>query len=110
MNGIRNFNARYPEISEVLIEDAANGPAIMEMLEGEIPGIIAMPTAGGHEGKANATVGYAEGGNVYLPHPALFPWVVSFISAMKQIPSDEMDAAVHAMIRLQKARERWFSA
>lgn len=59
--------SRYPSIREILIEDKANGPAVREMLENKVNGVIMVNPLGGKEARVNAVSYVVESGNCYLP-------------------------------------------
>ena len=86
--------------SAILIERSANGPAIKSDLELEIPGIITIPTgklSKEDRVKISDTVPYiaqVEAGNVFLPHPSLFPWVEGFIEEHANFPKVKQDGQV----------------
>lgn len=69
---VRDARAKWPAVRKILIEDKANGTAIMEVLKLEIPGIIGFSPKDSKEARANATSGYYEAGDVLiaegLPH------------------------------------------
>jgi len=65
--GIRNTKARYPHASPVLIEDKANGPAVITVMKEEFPDLEAVNPEGGKVARANATTGSYEAGHVYQP-------------------------------------------
>jgi predicted phage terminase large subunit-like protein len=61
---------RLPKVGAVLIEDAANGPAIINSLRDEIPCIIPIQPklyGGDKEARARATTLTLEAGNVFVP-------------------------------------------
>lgn len=72
----------YPEIRKVLVEDKANGPAVIDTLKDKISRLIPFQPKGSKESRANAVAPQIEGGNVYLPDPyygpnrTAFPWCV----------------------------------
>ena len=66
---VEALTRRYPDTGKILIEDAANGPAIIDALTHRIPGIIAVSPEGGKLARAHAAQPRVEAGNVYLPHP-----------------------------------------
>lgn len=72
LKAIKAMNAKYPDRHSILIEDKANGPAIIAMLKHEISGIIAIEPKGSKIARANAVTGIVESGNVYLPRYADF--------------------------------------
>lgn len=72
LKAIKAMNAKYPDRHSILIEDKANGPAIIAMLKHEISGIVAIEPKGSKIARANAVTGIIESGNVYLPRYADF--------------------------------------
>src|SRR5579863_1971731 len=87
-----------------LVEDKANGPAVISALQHEISGLIAVNPEGGKLSRAQAVSPQAESGNVYLPHPALAQWVDGFIEELASFPNaahdDQVDAMSQALHRL----------
>lgn len=62
------FRAQLPRITgPIVIEDKANGPAVMEDLEKEVPGLIAFNPKDGKEQRAAVMEPQVEAGNWYLP-------------------------------------------
>lgn len=75
---LRDLRAKHPKVSAVLVEDKANGPALVSELKKEIPGLIAWDP--GKNSKAEraqvlSVPSYAAG-QVYLPTAA---WTLDFI-------------------------------
>ncbi|MBI3696540.1 MAG: phage terminase large subunit, partial [Acidobacteria bacterium] len=70
IQAVRSLSERWPQAHAKLVEDKANGPAVIAMLKHEIPGLIAVNPDGGKEARANAVSPQIESGNVYLPDPA----------------------------------------
>ena len=95
LKAIRYMNAKYPNNNAILIEDKANGPAIIAMLRHEIPGIIAIDPDGDKVARANAVSGLVEGGNVYLPKFADF--TDEFIEEHASFPNGVNDDLVDSM-------------
>jgi predicted phage terminase large subunit-like protein len=50
-----------------LVEDKANGTAVIQVLRREIPGLIPVEPQGGKEARAHAAAPEVQSGNVYLP-------------------------------------------
>ncbi|MNR93464.1 Terminase-like family protein [compost metagenome] len=104
MDEIQRFRAKYPKARLVLVEDKANGPAVIQMLRRKVSGMVAVNPEGGKVARASAVTPEIEAGNVYLPHPSLFPWVTDFINTFAGFPAvlhdDEVDAATQALNRL----------
>jgi predicted phage terminase large subunit-like protein len=86
-----------------LIEDKANGSAVIQMLSNEIPGILPVNPEGGKIARAAAVSPLIEAGNVYLPHPLYAPWVTEFIEECAAFPNgahdDQVDAMTQALLR-----------
>jgi predicted phage terminase large subunit-like protein len=71
MRAIKAMRARVPSARRILIEDAANGPAIIQMLEHELTGITPVKAVGSKEARlhwgVNSVAAYIEAGHFYLP-------------------------------------------
>lgn len=108
MKAIRHLTEKWPDAKAKYVEDKANGPAVIQMLQDEIIGLIAVNPEGGKEVRANAVSPLVEAGNVYLPHPSIAPWVNDLIEEMTAFPNgkndDTVDAATQALIKLQGAK------
>ena len=102
MREIVRLRAMYPQCKTTLVEDKANGSAIIDILRKQMTGIIAVNPSGGKVSRANAVVGAVESGNVHLPKKA--KWVGEFIDEFAQFPNgkhdDEVDAMTQALNRL----------
>lgn len=100
---IREVNVDF-NCPEKMIENKANGPAIIQSLKNEISGMIESPIDGGLIALAGSLTGYAEAGNVYFPNPDLHPWVRELIEQYAMFPNgkhdDDIAAASHAQRRL----------
>ena len=51
----------------LIIEDKANGPAVMQMLRNKIPGLIPIQASTSKAERVNAVLPMWEAGNVYIP-------------------------------------------
>ena len=102
VEAIRAMKAKWPAAWMVLIEDKANGSAIIQVLRSEIPGIVPVNPEGGKVARANAVSGVIEAGNVYLPKYAAF--TADFVEECAAFPSgandDQVDAMTQALNRL----------
>lgn len=56
----------FPRAYKKLVEDKANGPAVINTLTHEISGILPITPEGGKESRANAIAPQVKAGNVYL--------------------------------------------
>lgn len=64
---IERITAAYPQAVAKLIEDKANGPAVMSALRQKIHGIIPITPHDSKQGRAQAVSPLFEAGNVYVP-------------------------------------------
>ena len=92
---IRAMRRRWPEARIILVEDKANGSAVVQILRREIPGVIPVNPEGGKVARANAVSGAIESGNVYLPRNA--PFTGDFVDECSSFPLGEHDDQVDAM-------------
>ena len=87
----------------VLIEDKANGPAVIDELKRTVPGILPITPQGGKTARANAVQPQHEAGNFYLPSPTMkgFEWVNDFVELFAKFPGvvndDDVDAWTQAV-------------
>jgi predicted phage terminase large subunit-like protein len=103
VKAVRAMTEKWPATMAVLIEDKANGSAVIQMLAHEIPGLLPVNPQGGKIARAAAVSPLIEAGNIYLPHPAYAPWVNDFIEECVQFPNgahdDQVDAMTQALLR-----------
>ena len=64
---IQAVSEAYPQAIRKLIEDKANGAAVMSMLRTKLPGIVPVSPTASKEARANAVTPFFEGGNVFIP-------------------------------------------
>ena len=94
LKAIRYMANKYPNRHSILVEDKANGSAIISMLKHEIGGIIPITPKESKIARANAITGIVEAGNVYLPEYADFTgeFVEEFASFPNGVHDDLVDA------------------
>jgi predicted phage terminase large subunit-like protein len=99
---VRSMATRWPDASAKLVEDKANGPAVISSLGRTVSGIIAVNPEGSKVARASAISPFIEAGNVYLPDFA--PWVGEFVDEHASFPlsthDDQVDAMSQALSRL----------
>ena len=99
---IRRLRAMYPECKTTLIEDRANGSAIITMLRREMTGIIAVQPNGSKMSRVQAILGAIESGNVHLPKHKRFTG--DFVEECSAFPNaahdDQVDCMSQALNRL----------
>jgi predicted phage terminase large subunit-like protein len=104
LNSLRAFCAKHLNAHTKLIEDKANGTAVIDTLKREISGMIPIDPQGGKETRANAVSPQWEAGNVYLPDPSICPWVNDFVEELLHFPNGKHDDQVDGMTQ---ALARW---
>ena len=97
IQNIRTLTGKWPLATAKLIEDKANGPAVITMLKREIPGLIAIEPHGSKVSRAMAVAPYVESGNVWLPMPKYAPWLHDLLEELAAFPSVKHDDQVDAM-------------
>lgn len=89
-----------------LVEDKANGPAILDTLHDEISGLKPINPTTSKEARARSVTPEIESGNVYLPLPSENPWVLEFIAECRAFPTgahdDQVDAMTQALTELRE--------
>jgi predicted phage terminase large subunit-like protein len=109
VRAVRELTRKWPGTMAILIEDKANGSAVIQMLQHELRGILPVNPGGGKVARAQAISPLVEAGNVYLPHPEYAPWVNDFIEECVQFPNgahdDQVDAMTQAILRWNEPQE-----
>lgn len=111
LDAIRSQSRMYPEATAKLVEDKANGPAIIDTLRREIAGI--MPVSPGSDSKEARTASVSplfEAGQIYVPHPRWHPEIEDLIEEWVGFPTmphdDQVDSMVYAVRRLLRNSNR----
>lgn len=95
IRAIKMMKLRYPHVSNVLIEDKANGSAIIQVLRDEMFGITAVTPHESKEARVDAVSYAIEAGNVYVPKDKNFTW--EFIDQCATFPNGKHDDIVDSM-------------
>lgn len=95
MNEIIRLRHMYPLCKTTLVEDKANGSAVIDILRKTMVGIIAVEPKGGKVSRVNAIIGAIESGNVYLPARKNFTG--DFIDECAAFPNGAHDDQVDCM-------------
>ena len=93
-------------VHEHVVEDKANGTAVIDTLKTSIPGMIPWsPGTDSKEARARAASPTVESRNVYLP--ALADWLPDYLSEMKAFPNgqhdDQVDGTTMMILRTRSA-------
>jgi predicted phage terminase large subunit-like protein len=104
---VRYLTRKWPRAIKKLVEDKANGPAIVDHLKNEISGMTEAPPHGDKEARAHAVEPYWSSGNVFLPHPSIAPWINDFVNEVTKFPAsknnDQVDSMTQALDYLGKS-------
>lgn len=104
VTAIKDMTAKHPKARAKVVEDKANGPAIIDYLGKTIPGMIPFNPKGSKEDRALSVTPYFEAGNIYFPEFA--PWKADLIDDLLRFPGntykDTVDATVQAILYLMK--------
>lgn len=104
----------WPRIGAKLIEDKANGPAVIATLQNKIPGLIARSPLGSKITRANGVSYMHQAGNVWYPDPSMpgFEWVKDHVRSMLGFPlaknDDTVDAETQALAYFEENRNALF--
>jgi len=105
ISAIKALTKKWPEAMVKIIEDKANGPAVISTLENEIVGIIPYLPDRSKEARVHAVSPLFEARNVVLPSPMIAPWIRDYIDELTSFPygvnDDQVDATSQALLRFQ---------
>ncbi len=96
-NAVLELSRKWPKAYQKLIEDKANGPAVMDALKDAVSGLIPVEPYGSKVARAHAVTPLWEAGNVYIPHPSVASWVPLFENELLNFPASTNDDQVDAM-------------
>jgi len=106
LTAIRSLSAKWPQAKAKLVEDKANGSAVIDLLKREISGLIPINPQGGKVVRATAIAPYIEAGNVYLPDPSIAPWAHDLVEEFSAFPNgandDQVDSASQSIAWLEE--------
>jgi predicted phage terminase large subunit-like protein len=97
-------------IYERLVEDKANGTAVIDTLKEELSGIIAIDPTTSKIARARSVTPDVEAGNVLLPYPGDpgNEWVADYLAEFRSFPTgahdDQVDSTVQALRRMRGSR------
>ncbi len=101
---IQQMTLRYPQATAKLIEDKANGPAVIQSLRDHVSGIIPRTPKDSKAGRLHSAAPLFEAGNILLPERAA--WVGDFVQELLHFPNaahdDTVDACTQALAYLHR--------
>lgn len=104
LSAVLTMTGKWPKVRAKVIEDKANGPAVIDVLSKRISGIVPFDPKGSKEERAIAVTAYFEAGNIFFPDPLTHPWVDDLIDDLLKFPKgtykDTVDALVQGILYL----------
>lgn len=103
VSAIQTLRAKWPQTGAVLIEDKANGSAVISTLAPLIPGIIAINPTDSKFTRAAAVSPFVAAKNAHVPNPEIpeYAWAADFMEECARFPTaandDQVDAATQAL-------------
>lgn len=101
---VEALTAKWPQANAKIVEDKANGPAVIAQLRTRVPGLIAVTPKDSKYARASAVAPFVEAHNVYLPDASSAPWVNDFVEECAGFPlgahDDQVDSMSQALSRL----------
>ncbi len=101
---VRALAAKWPQLVLHVVEDKANGPAVLAALSRIVVGMVPEEPQGSKPARAAAVSPLVESRNVFLPSPEIAPWVGAFITEHAEFPhgtnDDQVDGTSQALNRL----------
>lgn len=99
---VRALADTHPTARPILVENKANGPAVISHLKTIVSGLVSSNPQGSKESRASAVTPHAESGNIILPEEA--PWLDDFLDEICRFPraanDDQVDAMSQAILHL----------
>lgn len=100
----KSFSAKWPQAILKLVEDKANGTAVIAQLRATVPGVVPEEPHGSKYARASAVSPLQEAKQVWLPDPDMAPWVGAFVEEHAGFPNgkhdDQVDGTSQALNRL----------
>jgi predicted phage terminase large subunit-like protein len=103
VRALRKLCEKWPHARMKLVEDKANGTAVIDTLKAEIPGIVAYDPKASKEARAQIAAVDWEAGDCWLPAVKWCPWIGEFEEEHCAFPGgphdDQVDAASQLLIK-----------
>ena len=103
-----DLSNKYPRALKKLVEDKANGPAVIDVLKKHVQGIVTIIPKESKVARAYAVTPMWEAGNVYIPSPLIAPWIKDYKTELTNFPvvahDDQVDATTQALRELQQRK------
>jgi len=101
VDAVQSFSATHRRHTLKLVEEKANGAAVMDQLTATVGGFEPITPKESKEARAHAVSHDIRAGYVYLPHPKQHPWVEALIHEVCTFPrakhDDQLDSLTQAL-------------
>lgn len=109
-NFSRFIRSQYPNATTVLVEDKANGPAVIDQLRSKVGALTEFDPSdyGSKLSRAHAVQPFVLGGNVFIPAPSEKPWVPQYKQELADFrgtgneTDDQVDSTTMAILHMFK--------
>lgn len=91
IEAIKEMSRKHPKAIGKYVEDKANGTAIINSLRKELTGLIPIQANDDKVARLRAVTPVIQGGNLYLPHPMIAPWVKGLVAELLSFPNGKND-------------------
>ena len=103
---LESIAGKWPKARAKIIEEKANGAAIISALKKTVSGLIPFNPNSSKAARLSAVAPEFEAGNIWLPNPSSTPWVHDYINELTMFPNgvndDQVDMTSQALIRLSQ--------
>ncbi len=103
------WSVLFPTAIDKLVEDKANGTAIIDQLKCDVPGLTPVEPLGGKVARARAVSPLYAARKVFLPHPRINPRIWQYMAHHEAFPKDSHDDMVdqgsQALLKLRQHGE-----
>lgn len=97
LKAVKRMADQFPKGLRKLVEDKANGPAVIDSLKSTVSGLVPVEPDGSKVARAHAITAVWEAGNIFLPHKDIAPWIVDTVTEITTFPVGANDDVVDAM-------------
>ena len=98
---VRVLAHKWPRVVRKLVEDKANGSAVISELKSTVSGFVPITPTESKEARASSVTPYFEAGNVFIPEDSAAPWVPHYVSELLEFPAgshdDQVDSTTQAL-------------
>ena len=113
IDAVKSLTGKHPHVYKKLVENKANGPAVISALSAKIEGLIGVEANDSKVARVNAVSPEFEAGDVWFPDPLYNPWVHDYIEELVTFPNgandDQVDATTQALLEYRSKESDDFS-